>query len=234
MTIASGSLRTSIRATIAAVVLLSGPGVACAAPVVGVEGGDVVITDGGHKSVLTHAHADRDPVLSPDGRLVVFTRGATSDDSSTCKPAAAGKQTLMSVDVKGGQPRVLAVAKSGAKPEQQLCNFSDKQFSSDGKHLYFSTPGWATSGALWVVDLPAGKARYLLPSNGFTVLANCSADEYRDKLAVSQHRYFAFGGSFDWYWLYDSRSLKEQGPIGETLDMAKDTCADADGKVTQP
>lgn len=234
MTDRSGSFRNAKMVVIATAGLVCLNADALAAPVVGIEHGDVVITEGGHKSVLTHAHADRDPVLSPDGRLVVFTRGALSDDSSSCQPAAAGKQALMSVDVKGGQPRVLAVAKSGAKPEQQFCNFNEKQFSSDGKHLYVSTPGWATSGALWVVDLPAGKARFLLPSNGFTVFARCSADEYRDKLAVSQHRYFAFGGSFDWYWLYDGRTLKELGPIGETLDMARDTCGGGDGLATQP
>lgn len=234
MTDRSGSLRKAMLATISSAGVLCGMTNALASPAVSVEGGDIVITDDGRKTVLTHAQADSDPALSPNGRIVVFTRGALPDDSSDCRPAVAGRQALMSVDVKSGQARVLVAARAGSKPETQLCNFGEKQFSSDGKRLYFSTPGWATSGALWVHAFSTGQTRYLLPSNGFSVLANCKDPQYRDKLAVSQHRYFAFGGSFDWYWLYDGQGLKQLGPIGETLDMANDACGTDDEKPTQP
>jgi hypothetical protein len=193
-----------------------------------------VLTDGGKQIVLTHGHVDHDAVLSPDGRSVVFTRGALADDSTSCATAVAGKQALMSVDVTSGRVATLATAHSGAKSESQLCNFLDKQFSSDGTRLYFSTPGWATSGALWMHDAVHHTTSYLLPSNGFQVLADCTAEDYRDKLAVSQHRYFAFGGSFDWYWLFDARGVKQIGPIGDSLDMAADTCGIALSKSAQP
>ena len=198
--------------------------VAFAAPEVSIKGGNVVLSDGGKTRVLTHSGADGEVALSPDARTVVFTRGALSDDSGDCRTATAGKQALMSVDVATGRERPLAVARAGRAAEAQFCNFRDKQFSSDGHRLYFSTPGWATSGALWVFDVSRGRPSYLLPSNGFVVLSNCEMTEYRDKLAVSQHRYFAFGGSFDWYWLFDATGGKEVGPIGETLDMASDAC----------
>jgi len=205
-----------------------------AAPVVRVDGGDVVLTDGSTRSVLTHDHSASDPVLSPDGRKVSFTRGALAGDNLSCSAAVAGKQALMSLDIASGRVTMLVAARSGKASETQLCNFADKQYSSDGSRLYFSTPGWATSGALWVYDVPRRTASYLLPSNGFLVLANCQSDDYRDKLAVSQHRYFAFGGSFDWYWLFDTRGKTQIGPIGETLDMAADTCGIALAKSVQP
>ena len=229
---AFGSVRSVFLAAMAvAAVLTTG---ARAAPSVSADHGDIVLTDGGKRIVLTHAHVDHDAVLSPDGRAVVFTRGALADDSTSCATAVAGRQALMSVDVSSGRVTTLATARSGATSETQLCNFADKQFSSDGKRLYFSTPGWVTSGALWMHDAVHHKTTYLLPSNGFLVLANCSADDYRDKLAVSQHRYFAFGGSFDWYWLFDARGKTQIGPIGETLDMAADTCGIALSKSAQP
>jgi hypothetical protein len=202
--------------------------------VVSVDHGDIVLTDSGKRSVLTHDHVDRDAILSPDGRAVVFTRGALAEDETSCSSAVAGKQALMSVNVKSGHVTTLALARSNKGSEAQLCNFLDKQFSSDGRRLYFSTPGWVTSGALWMYDAVHHTASFLLPSNGFLVLANCQSPDYRDKLAVSQHRYFAFGGSFDWYWLFDALGKTQIGPIGETLDMEADTCGITLGEPAQP
>jgi hypothetical protein len=44
--------------------------------------------------------------------------------------------------------------------------------------------------------------------------------KYRDHLLVSQHRYFLGGGSYDWFWLFDSRG-KEVGPVGEDTENFK-------------
>jgi hypothetical protein len=229
---AFGSVRSVFLAAMSmAAVLTTG---ADAAPVVSADRGEIVLTDGGKRVVLTHGHVDHDAVLSPDARTILFTRGALAEDETSCSSAVAGKQALMRVDVTSGRVTTLATARSGTKSETQLCNFLDKQFSSDGKRLYFSTPGWVTSGALWMHDVFHHTTSYLLPSNGFQVLANCTAEDYRDKLAVSQHRYFAFGGSFDWYWLFDARGVKQIGPIGETLDMAADTCGIVLPKSGQP
>jgi len=232
MGFAFGSRRSVFLLAMSVAVLLA-PAVN-AAPVVSVDGGNVVLTDGSKQSVLTHDHSASNAVLSPDGRTVVFTRGALADDNVDCSAAVVGKQALMRVDVASGRMTTLVPARSGTTSETQLCNFADKQYSSDGARLYFSTPGWATSGGLWVYDVPRRTTSYLLPSNGFLVLANCQSDDYRDKLAVSQHRYFAFGGSFDWYWLFDARGKTQIGPIGETLDTADDTCGIALAKPAQP
>jgi hypothetical protein len=116
-----------------------------------------------------------------------------------------------------GKDDKLVLSGHRGDPEAQLCDFSNKQFSADGRRLYFMTPGWATSGALHVYDLRTRDERFLLPANDFLVLSFCK-NEHKDDLAVRSHRYFVFGGSYDWYWLYDSSGKKELGPLGEFAD----------------
>ncbi|MEQ1752593.1 MAG: hypothetical protein ABL973_00515 [Micropepsaceae bacterium] len=206
---------------------------ASADSVVTADGGDIVLTQGSRKIHLTSAHADRDPVQSPDGRVVVFTRGQTDDGEGNCVASFDREAGLWTVDVASGKAKMLAHAQSSNRPDGQLCGFTDKQFSSDGRRLYFSTPGWATSGALWVYDFAKAKPSFLLPSNGFVVLAKCQDPDFRDKLVVSQHRYFVFGGSYDWYWLFGPKGGKDLGPVGDTPDPARDACDMAIGKDQQ-
>jgi hypothetical protein len=105
----------------------------------------------------------------------------------------------------------------GGDPEHQLCDFKSKQFSSDSRRLYFLNPAWATSDALHAFDVRGGEEHFLLPANDFLVLNFCRS-KYKDHLVVLSHRYFLFGGSYDWYWLYDPAGKKEIGPVGHFDD----------------
>lgn len=216
-----GSVRM-IAAVLAASVCVSGA--AQAGATVASEGGSIVLHDAGKIVRLTQGHADRDPVLSPDGRVVVFTRAQPEDEGQDCVASVKSGAGFWSVDVASGKARQLTSARASENPKTQLCVFSEKQFSSDGKRLYFSTPAWATSGAVWVYDFTKTKASYLLPGNGFFVLSACKDKTYRDKLVVSQHRYFAFGGSYDWYWLFGPNGGADLGAVGETADAAAEAC----------
>ena len=120
------------------------PGIAVtqtAAPRVLSEGNGIVLERDGSKKELTKSPQDVEPVLSPDGRLVYYTRRAT-----------------------------------GPRDE-----------------------------------------RFLLPATDFLVLNFCK-NEHKDDLAVRSHRYFVFGGNYDWYWLFDRSGKKELGPLGEFDD----------------
>ena len=55
------------------------------------------------------------------------------------------------------------------------------------------------------------------------MLAGCADPQYRDDIAVSQHRYFVFGGSYDWVWLF-SPTGREIGPVGESEAAIRDGC----------
>jgi len=209
--------RLRIGFTAAAILL---PGVALAqtaAPHVYSDAGDIFIERNGAKTQLTSSEMDIDPVLGPSGAFVVYTRQGRGrsvgifDVNQFC-PTSPRPDELRQIYVDGSGDRLLVGGRRG-DPEQQLCDFRSKQFSADGRRLYFLTPGWATSGALHVYDMRASDERFVLPANNLVVLNFCGG-KYKDALAVEQHRYFLFGGSYDWYWLYDPSGKKELGPLG--------------------
>ena len=73
----------------------------------------------------------------------------------------------------------------------------------------------------------SGDERFLLPANDVLVLNFCT-NKYRDDLVVLAHRYFLFGGSYDWYWLYNSTGKAELGPLGD-FDTPDDMVREAHG-----
>ncbi|HXW43091.1 MAG TPA: hypothetical protein VEK75_17915 [Xanthobacteraceae bacterium] len=162
---------------------------------------------------------DVDPVLAPNGDYVVYTRrgrGRTVHgyDSTQVCATEPRPDELRQINVDGSGDKLLLDGRKG-DPEHQLCGFRNKQFSADGRRLYFLTPGWATSGALHMLDnTRSGDERFVLPANDLLVLSFCP-NKYKDDLVVQQHRYFLLGGSYDWYWLYDATGKKELGPLGE-------------------
>jgi hypothetical protein len=189
-----------------------------AVPRVYSDAGNIFIERSGSKTRLTFSEMDVDPVLAPGGAVVVYTRLGRGrslhgfDVPQFCTTAPAPDE-LRQVNADGSGDRLILAGRKG-DPEQQLCDFRMKEFSSDGRRLYFLTPAWATSGALHVYDTRNGEERFLLPANDLLVLNFC-AGKYKDALVVAQHRYFVFGGSYDWYWLYDATGKKELGPLGE-------------------
>jgi hypothetical protein len=193
------------------------PLAAQAATQVLVENGNVMLDRDGSKKALTHSGRDEEPVLSPDGRFVVFTRAAPKkpgeDESGDCRDGPAADQ-LMQVNVDGSGETVLVRGARGSKPEERLCGFSAKQFTSDGRLLYFLTPAWAVSGALHAYDFKARAQRFVIDASDLSVLSTCKG-EHKDRVAIMRHKYFVFGGSYDWYWLYDPRTRKEIGPLGD-------------------
>lgn len=185
---------------------------AAAEPHVYSDAGNIFIERGGVKTQLSKFGRDVDPALSPDGTYVVYTRQGAGYDGQFCVDTAEPDQ-LRAVNADGSDDRLLLEGRKG-EVEAQLCDFRSKQFSADGKRLYFLTPGWATSGGLHVYETQTGKQHFVQPANDFLVLNFCSG-EHQDKLVVEQHRYFVFGGSYDWYWLFDATGQKELGPVGQ-------------------
>jgi hypothetical protein len=182
------------------------------------DAGSVFIERGGAKTKITASEMDVDPVLAPNGAFVVYTRQGRSRGPHAYAPdqfcpTQPRPDELRRINVDGSGDRVVLKGRSGA-PERQLCDFTRKQFSSDGRRLYFLSPAWAASGALHVYDLRAEDEEFLLPANDLLVLSFC-ANRYKDYLVAQQRRYFFFGGSYDWYWLYDPAGKKEIGPVGD-------------------
>jgi hypothetical protein len=201
------------------VILLSGTVAAQAqATRVYSDAGNIVIERNGSSTKLTTSEMDLDPVLSPNGASVVYTRQGrgrsprTYEFNQVC-PTEPRPDQLRRINVDGSSDQVLLMGRKG-EPARQLCDFRSTQFSSDGRRLYFLTPAWAASGALHVYDMRAGEEHFLMPAKGILVLSFCP-NRYKDRLVVLSRRYFMLGGSYDWYWLYDPTGKKELGPLGQ-------------------
>lgn len=204
-------------------------GSAAAAPAermsVAVVNGNVVLTVAGKATQVTTSGRDLEPVVSPNGSLVVFTRKVpwmSSPPGCSMGTPEVRELWVIGTDKKG--ERKLLASKDADDPKVVLCDFMKKQFSSDGRRVMFETPAWATSGALHEYDLTTNRQRYVIPSNGFRILTDCAMREYRDHLVVSQHRYFVFGGSYDWYYLFSPDGKRELGAIGEDPGPLADAC----------
>ena len=191
---------------------------ALAAPAFGqsvsVKDGNIQFTDkSGQTTALTSSGRDSGPVLAPDGKWVVFVRKVDG------KPIATGSEEvepteLWQVRVDGKDATLLVKTRDTGKPETGIAAFGSLQFSTNGKLLYFVTPAWAVTGAVYVVDTTNRKVQYLFPGSDVKVVP---ASEYKDHLLVLQHRYFIGGGSYDWYWLVRPDG-KEIGPVGEETE----------------
>jgi WD40-like Beta Propeller Repeat len=195
------------------------------------DAGNIVIERNGAKTKLTSSEMDVDPVLSPNGSIVVYTRQGRGrsvhgyDVSQVCTIDPRPDE-LRQINADGTGDKLLLKGRKGS-PDEQLCDFRNKQFSSDGKRLYFLTPGSDRSGALHVLDMHSGDDRFIIPANDLLVLNFCP-NKYRDDLAVLQRREFFLGGTYRWYWLYDPTGKKELGPLGE-FDNPDDMVRQAHG-----
>ncbi|MEO8757249.1 MAG: hypothetical protein ABI398_05805 [Devosia sp.] len=194
------------------------------AATVSVEQGNVLV-DG---VAVTTDHSVADPILTPDGKFVVFTHyGKISPKMADC--AFAGQDTrqvsLWIADLDGKHPRKLLDGRGDTKSEHQLCDFGRKAFNAAGTLLYFETPAWVTSDAIHVLDMASGKEHFVIDGSGLVLLSECTDPRYLDNFVVVQHRYFVFGGSYDWAYLVrpDGKvvgPLGEAGSFGETLDSS--------------
>ena len=192
--------------------------VALAAPsfgqTVSEKDGNIQYTDkSGQTTALTSSGRDSDPVLAPDGKWVVFVRKVDGKKIATGSDELEPTE-LWQVRIDGKEPTLLLKCRDSEKPEGIIAAFESLQFSTNGKLVYFTTPAWAVSGAIHVVDTTNRKERYLLPGSDVKVVPS---GEYKDCLLVLQHRYFLGGGSYDWYWLFRPDG-KEVGPVGETTE----------------
>lgn len=181
--------------------------------------GNLFLVEGQQRRQLTRSGRDADAILAPDQKSVVFTRFGKARDAGTEEPAPGEcsdpPDELRRIGADGTGEELILRGRITGSAEERLCDFSRKQFASDGRTLYFLSPAWAVSAALHTVDVRSKTQRFVMAANDILVLSTCTKADYRDHLVVQQHRYFLLGGSYDWYWLYDPAGAKEMGPIGE-------------------
>ncbi len=184
-----------------------------------VEEGNIFAVDGLEKRIqLTSYGLDRDPSLSPDGRRVVFIRETPGrlidlgpvDGESVL--VSAGEIWVAEVD--GSGSRCIAEGREqGESPRgasEPYYGFETPLFKSCSEKIVFRCICWATSSAVYEIDLRDLSTRYLTHGNALEVILT---GKYKDHLLIQQHRNRQ-EGSYDWYWLVasDGRVLDSVGP----------------------
>lgn len=137
-------------------------------------------------------------VVSPDGSIVAFVRKIAGREVKIGVNEFAAEE-LWVAKRDGSAARRLLESREARDLEQALGGFRQLTFSNDGQRIFFLSPAWETSDALHVVDVTLGHERFVAPANSLDILRS----GYRAGcLVVSQHRYYAGGGSYDNYYLF--------------------------------
>lgn len=156
----------------------------------------------------------KDAVLSPDGTRIAFIKGTAGKAIPTGGRTGSADQ-LWLVDANGAHPTLLAAAKNAPDVKNILAGLTAPCFSPSGQAIYFLSQAYAVSDAVHVVDLRTRAVRFVCPGNTVEVV---SKGVFKGDLIVQQHRYFAGGGTFDWYWIVDARG-KDVNPIGTEAQL---------------
>lgn len=158
---------------------------------------------------LTHSGKDSDPVLSPDKKCVAFIR-ETSRESSVPSEHPCHTQQLWKVNVDGKNETMLVRDRKG-EPQEEIDRIHQIQFSPDSKQLYFLTSAWGTSAALHCVNIDGTKEHFITDANYLKVIEK---GEHKGNLIISKHRYFMYGGSYDFLYIITPKG-KEIGPLAD-------------------
>jgi len=174
----------------------------------------------GATETLTETGADGNPVISPDGSLIVFTRIRPGEQENS---ADAGSGPLRDVYVMRLSDHAVTKIVSAAhapKPEDDLSGINSLAFSPDGSMVYFNTAAWVTSKAIHAVPVQGGHERYVTNGNGFAVVKH---GKYAGYLVTRQHRYMEGHGSWNPYVLVrpEGKEIKVLGEFGDDEPRAE-------------
>ncbi|MFX1716736.1 TolB family protein [Paraburkholderia sp. A1RO-5L] len=202
------------RIAIATLVALSLGAGAHAQSVVVQYGNLVYQNASGATEVLTETGADGNPVISPDGSMIAFTRLRSGEQEDS---DIAGSGPLRDVYVMRLSDRAVTKIVSAAhsqKPEGELSGINSLVFSPDGSTLYFNTAAWVTSAAIHAVSVQGGRERFVTDGNGVAVVKR---GKYTGFLLTSQHRYMDGHGSWNPYVLVSpsGKQIKVLGEFGD-------------------
>jgi Tol biopolymer transport system component len=170
--------------------------------------GNIFIKDQTEKVTrLTSSGKDRAPLISPDGKNLVFLRKSKNiaiDDLSDGSPEHTGfADQIWIVDLSTGKETCLV--SDEAEPGRQEVFTRERayiyacRFSPDGSNLYFLASAAPVTSHIYVVDIRTHKDRYVTHASSLDVIYS---GNYKGYLVFEQHQYWESLGSYDWYWLF--------------------------------
>lgn len=126
--------------------------------------GNIFFEADGKVTQLTSTGTDSDPVLSPDGRWIVFSR-ELEDTLEECKREIDWEcpyDQLRIIDLKNKTERMLLESREKEKDVKKVIDyFRNKTFSPDSQTIYFVTSAYAVSHAIRAVDIDGKNDRYV-------------------------------------------------------------------------
>lgn len=171
----------------------------------------------GKELQLTRSGHDSEPALSADGKWVAFVReipGKRDELSPTATATDfANELWLIGSNGKFETRLVKYGALSGNKIA--LSEIHHPQFFPDNHRILFTAALAVVEGSVHIVDIQTKKLQFVSAGNSAEVV---QASQYQNHLIVQRHKYFLVGGTYDWYWLLDSKG-NEVGPIGEEENL---------------
>jgi len=205
-----------------------------AAAIVFARDGNVFYQNGGKPVQMTDSGRDRAPVLHPKGEWVYFFRlgKPPAGDAITVpseKPVL--QEELWRIRTDGTRPAMLYRAKEdtsiGGDGPYAVARLDNLQFSPDGDKVYFHTFDWFMSWAIHVMKPDGTFEKMIGDGNDTRIILSTGGegvDEYRGYIVTSRHRYFVFGGTYDWYYLCTPDMQKEIGPVGRDIMEVTRSC----------
>ncbi len=167
---------------------------------------------------LTHDNKNSHPILSPDGRWLVFITKSHDIMPKSCADSTdlSGKYAdeLWIYDLKTMKNKLFVKDHCSEEPTKMIVDPQNLSFSPDGKTLYFETSAWTTSGAIHAINVNGTHSRFVTDGNEYHVIMH---GKYKGDIVANQHRYRFKGdtplGSYDWDWLFT--------PAGKQIKMYK-------------
>ena len=136
------------------------------------EAGNIFLKHDSNITKLTDINKDSEPVLSPNGRWVVFNRKvkecSEEDNIWVCPSHQLWIMNLQTRSV----GMLLEPQGAGIEFnfEKVIDNFFEAEFSPDSKTLYFITPTYATTSAIHAVDVDGTNWRFITTGMSFQTI----------------------------------------------------------------
>jgi hypothetical protein len=187
-----------------------------------IKNGNVFISFNGKTSQLTNSGLDFEPVLSPDGQWVAFSR-LVPEIIKLCEKDEeeyfCAKDQIWIFDLAKKSERLL-VAPVKEPPDKEMAIFTQKTFSPNSKILFFKSNPWSLNRQIHAIDVDGKNERLVTYGGGFSIIKSVGDREMQylvGSLVVGRHDYFMIGGSYDWRWIVTPEG-KTLGPIGPSSD----------------
>lgn len=178
---------------------------------------------------LTDTGRDSEPKLHPNGKWIYFVRTFEGEFVGEQYYPPKGKEPedgilkeeLWRIDVNGSNEKLLYQNTTAAIDHPSgyaYASLDNPQISPKGDKIYFETSHWVTSNALNVMDPDGSNVKMLGAGNSTKIILSTwdTDTDYSGYIVTNQHRYGHFGGSYDWWWLYDPE-WNEIGVLGEDI-----------------